>query len=553
MMDYAIWIIIGLAVVALIFLLIMQRLSRKTKQGKLKKAKAHKGLLSTPAYLTIFMVLEKFPFTQQGIRKLNIRLLELGFFDAVQSRVNAVQVYITTTLIQLGVVLFGFFAFGDLFMGLCFLVVATVIKSTFITKQLDKNYFKMYKQLQQSISLIRQEYMRTGSVSEALSEITAGSLVAGQISKIASILTETNAETLLEEFYAAAPVKVLQTLAGVCYNVEKGGDTTLYDGTSNFIQSLSYIAAEINFEIRRLYLQKTRFGSLEMLPVLPIIAVPLLQGFLGGTIPATSTIYNGPYGYITRIIIVALGLMCYKLISSMNTTMVIKYDDRMPRLVRLYQRQDVRKFVKCILPKSDKKLRKKLLLLKNSLSRQTIDLLYLKKSLFAGATFIVCLVLIIFSVFLGKQNLYESLEGKELSSSVDLSNAERVVMLEIDKAYIAGKLTDEELKAELSQKFPRLNALKIDEQAARIQVKKADIENTQFRFWMLWIAIFAGFVAWKAPEIMLRYRNWLIKNEAEEDTLQLQTVIAVLMNTPMDTLSVLDWLSKHSRVHRQCH
>ena len=51
-----------------------------------------------------------------------------------------------------------------------------------------------------------------------------------------------------------------------------------------------------NFEIRRLYLQKTKFGSLEMLPVIPIATIPLLQGFLGGTIPATSTIYNGPYG-----------------------------------------------------------------------------------------------------------------------------------------------------------------------------------------------------------------------------------------------------------------
>ena len=42
----------------------------------------------------------------------------------------------------------------------------------------------------------------------------------------------------------------------------------------------------------------------------------------------------------------------------------------------------------------------------------------------------------------------------------------------------------------------------------------------------------------------------MVKTEAEEDVLQMQTVIASLMDTSLDTLSVLYWLEKNSSVHQ---
>ena len=67
---------------------------------------------------------------------------------------------------------------------------------------------------------------------------------------------------------------------------------------------------------------------------------------------------------------------------------------------------------------------------------------------------------------------------------------------------------------------------------------------------MIWVAFLIAAIAWNIPDILIKMRTILIKSEAEEDCLQLQTIIGIMMNTSIDTLDLLDWLSKHSRVFR---
>ncbi len=140
----------------------------------------------------------------------------------------------------------------------------------------------------------------------------------------------------------------LQTLAGICYAVDNSGDTTLSDGTSNLVSAISMITSEVNLEVERLKLQKSKFGKLEWLPVIPIFALSPIKSFFITNIPGTATIYNGMSGYLIVVGILFTSVVCYKAITTITRPVAIKYDDRTNLDRKLMSNRDVRRFVTAI-------------------------------------------------------------------------------------------------------------------------------------------------------------------------------------------------------------
>ena len=97
--------------------------------------------------------------------------------------------------------------------------------------------------------------------------------------------------------------------------------------------------------------------------------------------------------------------------------------------------------------------------------------------------------------------------------------------------------------------LPLLTDLQAYEQAARLKMKAEKLENTYFQWYFTWIAFSLGFIGWFAPNVSLRMRRSIVVIEAEEDFLQLQTLVSILMNTNIDTMEMLYQLSRSSRVH----
>ena len=63
-------------------------------------------------------------------------------------------------------------------------------------------------------------------------------------------------------------------------------------------------------------MQKKKFGMIEYLPFVPIIASSFLQGYFTGIMPGTALIYGGPIGYICRTITILAAIICYTVITN---------------------------------------------------------------------------------------------------------------------------------------------------------------------------------------------------------------------------------------------
>jgi len=547
-----IYVIVGTSLLLIPLIIFYMALSKKkTKPDAMYKRKAHKGLISTSTYLTWYNKLCNNPITRSSLLSLYTRLAELSIYDSTSIIVVSMKLYVTSNVIFVFVMLFATLLFKDIFYVLIYILLAVVLKGTFIDKKLDKLHLKMYYQFSEALSSLRQQFMRLGSVPDALLECDVKDLVELPIRTIHEILISSEIETKLEEFYATSPLKVIQTLAGVCYAIHEQGDTRLPGGESSFVNAMSMLSSEVNLEIRRLKLQKSKFGSLEILPLIPLVALAPLKDFFIRTIPSTASVYNGTMGHLTVIFITLLAISAYKVITSVNRVISIKYDDRNDIDYKLLSYRFVRHIVQSIIPTNPKTINKKLKVINSSLSRLNLNYLYLKKLYFCVIALVVSLIVIIASIEYGRE--YTSSNVYVLSfieKPIPLPPEEVELLEKMDDFIIEMNFVEAGIPDVIKKYLPGIKESKLEEQIARVITKKKTMDNLYFKFWMLWICLFNAYIAWNVPEIILGFRKWLIKAESEEDTLQLQTIIGIMMFTSIDTLDLLDWLSKHSRVFK---
>ena len=330
------------------------------------------------------------------------------------------------------------------------------------------------------------------------------------------------------------------------------GDTKLRDGTSNFLQAMGMMADEVNLEIRRISLQKARFGVLEYLPIAPLLAIGVIESFFTSIIPGTSVMYSGPIGYISRTVILLASIVGYTIIVKVNSAVSVRKDDRNGIAMFLLKREWFTKIVNDIMPKKQMKKARKLRIIKGALSMTDLRHMYASKIMYACLAFLMTIVCMYFAVNLGKQFIYSNVKEVSLVGGEKLTAKDILIRKEMDEFYLS-KLqlpSENQTKELVKAKLPKLPPFDQDAQVKRLKEKYVSYHNTYFKWWMIIIAFLAAAGFYQIPELLLRGRAWLLKTESEEDVLQLQTIISILMNTSADTLETLYWLERQSRVHK---
>lgn len=491
--------------------------------------------------------------TRSEFSRLVVRIGSLSIYDPQELRIQAVSIYKEALLWFISVNLVGLIIFNDVFICLIVLTIAVVCKEVVMAKKIDKKHFEVIKALSYTLSRLRDLYAKNGNIPDALHECNPPEILVKPIGAISNILSAANSEKELEKFYEATPFRLLQTLASVCYILsDEGDEVDKVTGVSNFIQAMSMLSSEVNIEIRRITLQNNMFGVLEYLPLFTIPAIPLVENFFKGTIPGTSIIYQGSLGYVSKVLILLSALLGYKVISSINRAVVINVDDRSPFIIKALSYKPFDNFISDIVPKKAETLYKRQKKLKKCLSSKDLNHIYAEKVIYSFLAITMTLMVCYLSTTLGRDFIYENVNELSLVSSEELTHEDIALRKKIDANYLA--LPECPSKAE-TQKLVKSsmkldNDFDIDNQVDRLMKKYKSYHNAYFHWYYILIAYGVGIVAWFIPEYMLKWRQKLIVAEEEEDVLQLQTNICILMNTSLDTLEVIYWLQRQSRVYR---
>jgi len=439
-----------------------------------------------------------------------------------------------------------------------------------IEKRLDKVNEKVYESLRGALSAVREGYLRTNSVPEAIEEADIDDLLKPIFDQIYNILTTSNAELKLKEFFERVPFRALQTLARVCYDINNSGDEIDTDGHSNFMEALTSMSEDVVGELDRIHYQQDEFGKMEYLTVIPFFCMKPMENAVGGTIPASSVIYDSSTGYVLRIGIMVAIVVCFGIITKINTTAAVKDDDRIYFFSKMLQKRPVHKFASDIAPKNyvgmayqkgkfvkvlkrkRDKFQKKL---DKGMSKKSPEAFYLEKATYGIVAGLIALLAIFLSVKLGYQKTLEntnllSIVGSELS--VEIPHEKMVAM---DTEYLRLKKEGKEPKGENLTAFCQqyvgdLTDMEIEDQCKRLESKGNTLDNCYFKWYYVLVAAAIGLIASFYPNAMLMLRIWLIKVEAEADFLQMQTLMSITMNTDADTLDALEQMSEMTQIHK---
>lgn len=524
----------------------------KKQQSRLSYRKKSKQV-PIGRYLRSFNRYSKNPFTKNSILKLHKRISALSVYTYIEAKIQTVKIFNNGLIMLVSLILISIFLFQDITYVLICSIVMVVMREQFFHKSIDKVYRKLLDEELAMLSSLRQEYARTRSVTEAFESVESGPHITRAIKEIHDALISIDVDEKLEAFSSSTPLPTLQTLASIAYITDNRGDTMTINGVSTFSMAIDMVSDEVCMAIRKETLQKQLFASIEFIPIVPIFAVAPLSAVFKMLIPGTAFIYDGAMGFIFTIIILSCSLVGYYMVTNINRAATVKSDDRTTIDKYLMSKPLIREHIKKVIPRKHTVVQNKQELLKASLTKLSLDYLYLRKIYLGIGAFIVSVALVFIYISNGKASVLENVTGSDMMGGGSVTAAEKEMLQTLDEQFLNEFLnippradTEQWIKTNM----PFIATYNIEDQAIRLENKHKDYNNMYFHWWYIWLCFLAGMYAYNSPDKMLKTRAKIIAAESEEDCLQLQTSIAILMNTSADTLELLEHLYKNSRIFK---
>lgn len=542
-------IIVAVLLMVVVSFFVIMSMIYLTKQKKLppnvKMQKANKR----------FQFYYNFILSRGTFRKIHEQIASMSVYNFMEARLVTVQFFEKALISASILFVIGFVGLGDLISGIVLLMFSYVMLNSTINKRIDDVNYKMLKDISRMILSIRENYTRVRNVPDAINDANnadkASNLLKKNMSQIYLICTATDARSRLEQFYKECPNRILRTLATTCYiRADTGEDTT--EGKSPFKQALALIKDEVDMEINRQLNQRLMFGFLDKLPFVPLFLYPPIQIFYTKMLSATASVFESAIGYVIKLVILLSCFICYYILSTINNPSIARIDDRILFLSKVTSRPAVHRFAKTLLPKTFKKqllLQRKLT---GCLSAKTIEYFHIEKLFYAIVLFSVSMVFSIIILISARASVYNSLSASTMSITLTYTREQENATREYDARVLASPAcpSQAEMIEQFSKIFTKGTELELQTQAERLARKYTTYHNLHFKWWLAFLYISVFIIGYFVPNILLKLRVKMVQSESEMDVLQLQTIISILMDTPLDTLSVLHWLSKSSDIHK---
>ena len=492
-----------------------------------------------------------FFLTSGRIKKISDQLSALSIYNRAEMQSIATKYFLISSLVSIAVVIAALFLFKDTISILICVIIAIILNTIMVDKQLDKTNTKVYNALKHALSSIRQEYLRLDSVPEAIAEADIPVLLQRPFDNIYTILTSADGELELLKFYESSPFRALQTLAGICYNINNSGDDKDATGQSNFIQALTMLSSDVNAELEKINLMKSKFGVIEYLCIIPIFVMNFIESYFIDTMPGTAIIYKGLIGYLARTLTLISCAVCYKLVTIISSSESVKDDDRIPMIRNLLANPTIRQVVYDCEPKNAdrRKLERKL---KNALSKKDPAHITCERIVYAAVAFVFAILMMLSTVTMARDYYLNSTDQLSLVADESMDKYSKEQILALDNEYMSRteEWNDEKFAEVIKGHMPGLSELQLQDQMARIKNKESSLQSAYVHWYYVAICCVISVLCWFIPDLMLMLRQILVKTEAEDDFLQLQTLMAILMNMNVDTLEAIWQMCQHSRIHK---
>lgn len=543
------WVVlIAIGGVAVVTVMVYSAMTFQTRRKKMSEIQRYRS------YNKRFNFYYDFALTRTTFRKQFSQIQSLSVYTYMESRVVTVQFFERSIKSAILLFIVGYVGLGDFISGVVLLMFAIVMLNTTINNRIDDVNYETLKAMSRFILSLRESYTRVRNVPDAVNDAKCPKILKKNVDDIYLIITATDGEARLKMFYQTCPNRTMRTLATTCYVRADSGEDDLPPGKeSPFKQALSLIKDEVDMEAHRQLNQRLMFNGLDKLTFIPMLLYPIIVMVYKRMFSATTAVFESAIGYVIKLVTILACFICYYILSTINNASVARTDDRMDFLVNMQQRFPwVDDLARRLVTKNVNRRPKIARKLEGCISKKDLPYFYLEKNFFALVLFIVSHVFTVIILLYAKSAVYNGVTVTSMSVTLTYTTQEMRDTLAYDARVLAMDACPpyEELYDNFSNIFRKYSSLELQTQAERLQTKYATYHSLHYYWWFALISIAAWFAGFFIPDLLLKLRVSMVKSESEMDVLQLQTVIAVLMDTNLDTLSVLSWLAQSSDIHK---
>lgn len=500
------------------------------------------------------------------LRKRFRRIVELysslSAYDYDTVKVQAVQLFERNAAIVILVPIISQIIMKDISITILMTFMGIVYYESAIEADMDKIFVKLMEECSLCISSMREKFMETDSIPLCVLYAEKSSYLEVPLTNIYRILTDVNGDKRFDDFIRSYPVRIIKTLAEVCWIVNEQGTVRRENGSNSFAEQLVILRQECDSEVRRLTKQRIAFKSLQWLSLLGLIVSPIAEFYLLSQIPGTAVLLKGFYGEVLHLLIVICTIVAFKFVTSATRPSVVNQVDKSQVIDSLAKRRKVSNFIEDIIPKKFKTRAKLDANIRNALSSRDYQYVYTEKVVYASLFAIGMFLFLCISCAAIRSNFknnYNSLSFIPMTVTETQLHQIKVfddAFLQVSEEEYA-ELKDEDLTKRLKGSFTGMSDSDIANQVDRVRAKYEGYHNAKYHWWFVLVAYVAAILGWFVPEISLMMRKQLVQYEAGDDIMQLQTIMIVLADTKMSVYDAIYWLEVQSTVHkaplRLCH
>ena len=497
-----------------------------------------------------FNMYNDFVFTRRRFRQIYSQIAELSIYTFEEARVVTVKTF-RKSLLYVVIICGGtWLLFRDFISFIIIGFTAMIMLDTIVYSSINTIQDNMTIAIKRLLPSITDAYKNYNNIPDALRNARVPKILKLRIDSIIDVVTATDGQSKLIVFDQETPNRVLQMLAKACYLHNNSGEDAT--GHSPFKESIRMIQDEVNIA----YIVQTKrnmlFKTLKWLPIITMMFNGVLRIIMPLVMSATRSYYETPISYVCTIITLIISVVCYYIVYTINNPTVAATDDRIGFVLKIWQIPAVTRFSKKLIPNTFKKRHQMQTKLKGCVSSKTLEYWYFEQLMFGIVAVVVSFIATFFILFTAKDAISNGLSTGSMTSIISYTAVEEQKMLEYDHYLLElDALPDQAtITKEVRKIMPKLTSSDLEAQVNRIVKKYQLYHNLSFKWQFAFIYIGMFFVGIGLSRYLLNLRASLVKSEAETDVLQMQTMIAILMNTNLDLHDVLYWLMHTSVIFK---
>ena len=522
---------------------------RKTKLKEDGTYIAHQRAVAARRYVFFYNNV----ITRKAFRHIVELYSSLSCYDFEQMQQMAVDLFIKSVSMGIAIPLFITLTIKDIIISGIAVLAGCMYYQMTVEKAYDKEIEEMCNEASFTIQSITDNYVLVDDVTKAVKICERAPCLERTVSKMYDVLAAENKEKALYEYKRLLPIRLLSSLVTACYITVEEGDSRDDKGQSKFVSKMTQLRLEADSKVRSLRATSIAFGSLANLSLTGLIVTPIFDWFLLNNMPGTAIYLKGLYGEIEKTLILAITCLSYYIITLLRRPSVVNVVDKNEFVDRLSKHAKVKRIAQDLIPKTYKAQEKWNRRLKDSLSSKDMVYIYTLKPLLSVVAVAVMTVMLIVFTITSKSRLWNNYGSlSAINYAVEMTETMHRQIVEVDYDYMTSeeKPEDEVARSMVKSRIDGLSSMDVEQQVDRLSTKWDKYYNIKFHWWYLIVIYLAGVAAWFVPEVSLFIRSYMVKFEAAEDAMQLQSLMMTLQSTKYDVRKCLYWLAEESTVHK---